>query len=151
MLAFAPLASAALASSGDTNTRVLYLAATEANDVAAVAVNITATASFALIDAPDTADMIVGCATNCYFDLTEAPDTAHLVIDNVNAYLAGIEAADVAVIHCEMSGTLYIAATEAPDVYAQSAYILWVEPDQPDDPSIWVPKNDPSPYLPTVI
>lgn len=151
MLGFAPLASAALASSGDTNTRVLYLAATEAKDAAAIAINVTATASMASTDAADVADIIIGIATNCYFDVTEAPDTASFVAQNINIYLAGVEATDVAAISCTMTGTMSLAATEAPDVYAQSAYILWVEPDQPDDPSIWVPKNDPSPYLPTVI
>jgi hypothetical protein len=151
MLGFAPLASAALASSGDTNTRVLYLEATEAKDTPAISVNITATASMAVTDAPDVVDFLVGVATVIYLDTTEAPDTASFDIQNINLYLAGVEATDIAAISCEMSGTIVIAATEAPDVYSQSAYVLWTTPDDPDDPSIWVPHNDPAPYLTTVI
>lgn len=151
MLAFAPLASAALASSGDANTRVLYLASTEPADATAFVIEVSGTASLAATDAVDVSDTMVGVATICYLDATEPTDIAASVIQNINIYLAGIEATDIASISCSMSATLSAAATETPDAYAQDGYILWLEPDEPDDPSIWVPKNDPAQYLTTVI
>ena len=151
MLAFAPLASAALASSGDANTRVLYLASTEPADATAFVIEVSGTASLAATDAVDVSDTIVGVASFVNLDAIEFADIAASVVQNINIYLDGREATDVAAIACSMTGMLSVSATETPDAYAQDGYILWLEPDEPDDPSIWVPKNDPAQYLTTVI
>ena len=90
---------------------------------------------------------------------------------NLNA----TEAQDTASFSALITAALSLAATEAPDNYAQNAYVLWLTPTQPDDPtiwvandlpndpsiwvaqdnpndpSIWVPKNDPAPYNNTII
>ena len=86
-----------------------------------------------------------------YLQATEATDTASFTANNQNIYFSLTESPDIAAFNIAMTGTMAMAATEAPDSYSQNAYILWLTPTQPDDPSIWVPKNDPTPYLTTVI
>jgi len=151
MLGFAPLAGAALASSGDANTRTLILAATDAQDVAVFHVDGSPALYLLATEAPDVVDILTAGITISYLTATDSPDTAAIIVENINLNLSAVEAEDIASFAVAISGSLVIAATEAPDTYSQNAYILWLTPDQPDDPSIWVPKNDPAPYLTTVI
>jgi len=151
MLGFSPIAGAAIAAGSSANNGTILLAATEAKDTAlfnlGIDVYITLAATEALDTAAITADIIAGA----YLYATDNPDTAAFVIQNINIELVANEAPDTAYLLATMTGTVAMAATETPDSYAQKAYILWLEPDQPDDPTIWVPKNDPAPYLTTVI
>jgi len=145
-LGASPVAASLLAASANS----FILAGTEAQDTAAFAaygfaVNLAAT------EAPDTAAAAVEVVGYCYLFQNELPDTATFNLSNYNLALDATEAPDTAVFNTSISSTLSMAATETPDSYAQKAYILWLEPDQPDDPTIWVPKNDPAPYLTTVI
>ena len=130
---------------------VAYLAATEAQDTA----SFTAIASNGMVlaatEAPDVVAVNGEMISAAYLFVTEAPDTVAFAVNNQNIYFDLTEAPDVPAFAINMSGTMAMAATETPDSYAQKAYILWLEPDQPDDPTIWVPKNDPAPYLTTVI
>jgi|688.fasta_scaffold1220260_1 hypothetical protein len=151
MLGFAPLAGAALASSGDANTRTLILAATDAQDVAVFHVDGSAALYLLATEVPDVAAFASEILAFAALDGLEYPDIASFVVQNINLELVAVEAPDVAAFAAAISGAMALAATEAPDAYSQSAYILWLTPDQPDDPSIWVPKNDPAPYLTTVI
>lgn len=151
MLGFTPLAGATLASAGDTNTRTVILAATDAKDVSAFLIDGSAALYLAASEAQDIAALaaeIVGIAS---LDGLEYPDIASFVVQNINIDIQAVDARDVAAIIAAVSGTAALASTEAPDTYSQSAYILWLTPTQPDDPSIWVPKNDPAQYLTTVI
>lgn len=107
--------------------------------------------SLAATDAPDTASINIGIYCYIYLQSTEAPDTAAFNVSNLNAALNATEATDTAAFSLSIRSTLSMAAVETPDGYSQNAYILWLTPDQPDDPTIWVPKNDPTPYLTTVI
>lgn len=107
--------------------------------------------SLAATDAPDTAAIEINNYSYLYLQTTDAVDTAAFNISNYNLILTATEATDTAVFNASISSTLSMAATETPDSYAQNAYILWLTPTQPDDPTIWVPKNDPTPYLTTVI
>lgn len=129
----------------------VYLAATEAQDTASILVTFVTEMNLAVTDAPDVAAATVNIEGYGYLEATEATDTASFTANNQNIYFDLTEAPDVAAFAINMSGTMAMAATETPDSYAQNAYILWLEPDQPDDPTIWVPKNDPAPYLTTVI
>lgn len=151
MLGFAPLAGAPLASAGDTNTRTIILAATEAKDVAAFLMDGSAALYLAATEATDVASISVIGVTLADLAATEASDIAAFIVNNTDLNLSATEAEDIASMLVGVSGTLSMAAIEAPDGYSQNAYILWLTPDQPDDPSIWVPKNDPAPYLTTVI
>lgn len=151
MLGFAPLAGAPLASAGDTNTRTIILAATEAKDVVAIVVDGSAALYLAATEAQDVAAFAAELLTFASLDGLEYPDIASFVVQNINVDIQAVEAKDVAAIVAAVSGTMSLGATEAPDTYSQKAYILWLTPTQPDDPSIWVPKNDPAPYLTTVI
>ena len=151
MLGFAPLAAAPLASAGDTNTRTIILAATEAKDVAAFFMDGSAALYLAATEAQDTASISLETFSFIALDALEYPDIASFVVQNINIDLVATEASDIAAFAASISGVVALAATEAPDTYSQNAYILWLEPTQPDDPSIWVPKNDPAPYLTTVI
>jgi len=134
-----------------TGDVVTYLAATEAQDTA----SFTAIASNGMVlaatEAPDSVAINLETISEAYLVAVEAPDTVAFALNNQNIYFDLTEAPDVAAFAINMSGTMAMAATETPDSYAQNAYILWLEPDQPDDPTIWVPKNDPAPYLTTVI
>lgn len=151
-IATGPLASSPLAASDieiQAGTRI-RIAATDARDTASfVAWNTNVV--LAATDAPDTAAIAAEVRAGAYLDATEASDTASFNASNYNLALIATEATDTAVFNASISSTLSMAATEAPDSYSQKAYILWLTPDQPDDPSIWVPKNDPTPYLTTVI
>lgn len=170
-IATGPLGSSPLAASILSSVNPsLSLAATEAKDTASfaangIAVNLAATeakdvASFvawntnavlAATDAPDTAAAAIDLFGFFYVKATDAVDTASFNISNYNLALIATEASDTAVFNASISSTLSMAAIETPDSYAQNAYILWLTPTQPDDPTIWVPKNDPAPYLTTVI
>lgn len=126
------------------------LAATEAVDTAAfVAWNTNA--ALAATEAKDTAEMNAINFAIVYLETTEAPDLASFSASNINVSFDLTEAPDVAAFNFAVTATMSMAATETPDSYSQNAYILWLTPDEPDDPSIWVPKNDPAPYLTTVI
>jgi hypothetical protein len=170
MLGFSPIAAAPLASTGvlgnpavlaateakDTlnfsiNNQNIVLAAVEAQDVTDFNFEIRSTASFAVTEAPDTFEGLLFFAILGYIEATEAQDTASFAANNQNIYFDLTEAPDVAAFNIQMTGTIAMSAVETPDSYSQKAYILWLEPDQPDDPTIWVPKNDPAPYLTTVI
>lgn len=170
MLGFSPIAAMPIASGGGVSF-LAALAATEAADVAAFAANnqnvylnaieapdttafnfeIRGTASFSVSEAPDVFEGYVAFASAVYFDVSEAPDVASGIIWNTNAELIASEAPDISALVASMTGTVSMAAVETPDGYSQNAYILWLTPTQPDDPTIWVPKNDPTPYLTTVI
>lgn len=151
MLGFSPLAGAPLASAGDANTRTLILAATDAQDAVAIVLDGSAALYLAATEAQDVAELTSEILAFAALDGLEYPDIASFVVQNTNVELVAVEAQDVAAIVAAINGTLALAATEAPDTYSQSAYILWLTPTQPDDPTIWVPKNDPAPYLTTVI
>lgn len=151
MLGFSPLAGAPLASAGDANTRTLILAATDAQDTVAIILDGSAALYLAATEAQDVAVFDVAALTLAALAATEASDAASVVIYNTEIVLAAAEAIDTAAVVIEINGSLVMAATETPDSYSQNAYILWLEPTEPDDPSIWVPKNDPAPYLTTVI
>jgi len=130
---------------------VAYLAATEAQDTASFAGIVSTGLILAATEAPDVVALNALIVAGAYLNTTEALDTASFALNNQNIYFNVTEAPDVAAFAINMSGTMAMAVTETPDSYAQKAYILWLEPDQPDDPTIWVPKNDPAPYLTTVI
>lgn len=130
---------------------VLYLAATEAQDTASFGVIASNGMVLAATEAADSVAINIGIIANAYLYGTEALDTAAFAVNNQNIYFNVTEAPDIAVFNIAMTGTMAMAATETPDSYAQNAYILWLTPTQPDDPTIWVPKNDPAPYLTTVI
>ena len=134
-----------------TGDIVTYLAATEAQDTASFAGIVSTGMVLAATEAPDVVAINVDMISGAYLYATEAPDVVAFAVNNQNIYFDLTEAPDVAAFAINMSGTMAMAATETPDSYAQNAYILWLEPDQPDDPTIWVPKNDPAPYLTTVI
>lgn len=170
MLGFAPIAAAPLASIGvvgnpaflaateakdnlafTINNQNIVLAATDAPDVTNFNFEIQGTASFAVTEAPDTFYATIYFAVSSYLEATEALDTASFTANNQNIYFDLTEAPDVAAFNIAMTGTMAMAATETPDSYSQNAYILWLTPTQPDDPTIWVPDNDPTPYLTTVI
>lgn len=151
MLGFSPLAGAPLASAGDTNTRTLILAATDAQDAVAIVLDGSAALYLAATEAQDVASINALGITISYLDTTDAQDIASVVIENINLNLITSEITDVASFIASISGDLSISAVEAADGYSQKAYILWLTPTEPDDPSIWVPKNDPAPYLTTVI
>ena len=129
---------------------MVALLATENPDVAAFAAN-NQNVYFAVTEAPDVAACVTELGAFVYLEATEAPDTAAIVVWNTNVELAATEAPDIAAFVASMTGTVSMAAIETPDGYSQNAYILWLTPTQPDDPTIWVPKNDPTPYLTTVI
>ena len=151
-IATGPLGSSPLAASNieiQAGTRI-RIAATDARDTASfVAWNTNVV--LAATDAPDTAAAAIDLFGFFYIKATDAVDTASFNISNYNLALIATEASDTAVFNASISSTLSMAATETPDSYSQKAYILWLTPDQPDDPTIWVPKNDPTPYLTTVI
>lgn len=130
---------------------IAYLAATEAQDTASFAAIASTGMVLAATEAPDVVAVNVEMISGAYLFVTEAPDTVAFALNNQNIYFDLTEAPDVAAFAINMSGTMAMAVTETPDSYSQKAYILWLEPDQPDDPTIWVPKNDPTPYLTTVI
>ena len=150
MLGFAPLAATPLASGAPNAGLWVALLATENPDVAAFAAN-NQNVYFAVTEAPDVAAFVTELGAFVYLEATEAPDTAAIVVWNTNVELAATEAPDIAAFVASMTGTVSMAAIETPDGYSQNAYILWLTPTQPDDPTIWVPKNDPTPYLTTVI
>jgi hypothetical protein len=170
MLGFSPIAAMPIASGGGVsflaslaaaeapdvaafaaNNQNVYFALTEAADVTNFNIEIRGTVALAATEAPDTFEGYIYFANIGYLEASEASDTASFVIWNTNASFALTEAPDTAAFNTVMTGSVLIAATEAPDNYSQNAYILWLTPDQPDDPTIWVPKNDPTPYLTTVI
>jgi len=130
---------------------IAYLAATEAQDTASFAAIASNGMVLAATEAPDVAAVDVAIIGFCNLQASEDLDTAAFTANNQNIYFDLTEAPDIAAFAINMSGTMALAVTETPDSYAQNAYILWLEPDQPDDPTIWVPKNDPAPYLTTVI
>ena len=150
MLGFTPVAAAPLASAGTGGITVI-LSATEAKDIASFIADGGYAVYLAAVEAKDTAAINFDSNAYFYFQPTEALDTAAFVIHNINIELIASEASDTAYLTAVMTGTVSMAAIEALDGYSQNAYILWLEPTQPDDPSIWVPKNDPTPYLTTVI
>lgn len=150
MLGFAPLAATPLASGAPNVGLLVALLATENPDVAAFSAN-NQNVYFAVTEAPDVAAFAAEMNGYLYLQTTEQPDTAAFVVWNTNAQLAATEAPDVAAFVASMTGTVSMAAIETPDGYSQNAYILWLTPTQPDDPTIWVPDNDPTPYLTTVI
>lgn len=150
MLGFAPLAATPLASGAPNAALLIALAATENPDVAAFALN-NQNVYFAVTEAPDVASFAIELSAFVYVQATEAPDTAAFVVWNTNVELAASEAPDLAAFVASMTGTVSMAAIETPDGYSQNVYILWLTPTQPDDPTIWVPDNDPTPYLTTVI
>lgn len=150
MLGFAPLAGAPLASAAD-NTRTLILAGTEAKDAASFVLDSSLAFILAATEAQDTASFDARLFEFLYLQATEAQDTANFVVENTTIELIATEVKDVAAFVAAMSGSMAMSAVEAQDGYSQNLYILWLEPTQPDDPSIWVPKNDPAPYLTTVI
>lgn len=128
-----------------------YLSATEAKDAASMAVIASNGVALAATEAKDTANINVQNFATVYFSVSELPDIASFRISNQFIVLNASEFSDIAALAITMSGSLSISASEAPDTYSQAAYILWLNPSEPDDPSIWVPKNDPAPYLTTVI
>lgn len=137
-----------IAATGDV---VAYLAATETQDTASFAAIASNGMVLAATEAADTVAINIGIVAGAYLYATEAPDVAAFTANNQNIYFNLTEAPDVAAFNIAMTGTMAMAATETPDSYSQNAYILWLTPTQPDDPTIWVPKNDPAPYLTTVI
>lgn len=137
-----------VAAAGDV---VAYLAATEAQDTASFAAICSNGMVLAATEAADTASAIISIESYAYILTTEAPDIAAFTANNQNIYFNLTEAPDIAAFNIAMTGTMAMAVTETPDSYAQNAYILWLTPTQPDDPGIWIPKNDPTPYLTTVI
>lgn len=150
MLGFAPLAATPLAAGAPNASSLVALLATENPDVAAFTAN-NQNVYFAVTEAPDVAAFVANSYGFIYLETTEAPDTAAFVLWNTNVELAAAEAPDIAAFVANMTGTISMAAIETPDGYSQNAYILWLTPTQPDDPTIWVPDNDPTPYLTTVI
>ena len=137
-----------VAAAGDV---VAYLAATEAQDIASFAAICSNGMVLAATEAVDSVAINIDIVSGAYLDATEAPDIAAFTANNQNIYFNLTEAPDVVAFDIAMTGTMAMAATETPDSYAQNAYILWLTPTQPDDPGIWIPKNDPTPYLTTVI
>jgi hypothetical protein len=150
MLGFAPLAATPLASGAPNAALLLALAASENPDIAAFALN-NQNVYFAVTEAPDVASFVASNYSYLYLQTSEAEDTAAFVVWNTNLDLAASEAPDLAAFVASMTGTVSMAAIETPDGYSQNVYILWLTPTQPDDPTIWVPDNDPTPYLTTVI
>lgn len=150
MLGFTPIAAVPLASAGTGGITVI-LSATEAKDIASFIADGGYNVYLAAVEAPDTAAINADVYAYCYVEATDAPDTAAFVIQNINIDLTAIEASDIAALTAGVFSVVAMSAVEAPDSYSQNAYILWLTPTQPDDPSIWVPKNDPTPYLTTVI
>lgn len=150
MLGFAPLAGTAIAAGAPNAGSLVALLATENPDVAAFTAN-NQNVYFAVTEAPDVAAFVASNYSYLYLEATEAQDTAAIVVWNTNVEIAATEAPDIAAFVANMTGTVSIAAIETPDGYSQNAYILWLTPTQPDDPTIWVPDNDPTPYLTTVI
>lgn len=150
MLGLSPIGALPLAQGAIITAPQLVLAATEAKDVASFT-----TSDFnlylAATEAKDTAASTVFVFAVADLNVTEQSDIATFNVSNLNAALNATEATDTAVFSLSIRSTLSMAAVETPDGYSQKAYILWLTPDQPDDPSIWVPKNDPAPYLTTVI
>jgi hypothetical protein len=151
MLGFSPIAGAAIAAGSSANNGTILLAATEAKDTALFNLGIDVYVTLVATEASDTASFVTELVGNTYLLTTDNPDTALFVIQNINIDLSATEAPDTAYFLATMTGTIAMAAVETPDSYSQNAYILWLTPDQPDDPTIWVPKNDPAPYLTTVI
>lgn len=137
-----------IAATGDV---LAYLAATEAKDTASFAGIVSTGMVLAATEAADTLSANLSIDGFAYILATEAPDIAAFTANNQNIYFNLTEAPDIAAFNIAMTGTMAMAATETPDSYAQNAYILWLTPTQPDDPGIWIPKNDPTPYLTTVI
>lgn len=137
-----------IAATGDV---LAYLAATEAKDTASFAGIVSTGMVLAATEAADSVAINIDIVAGAYLYATEALDTAAFAVNNQNIYFNLTETPDVAAFNIAMTGTMAMAATETPDSYSQNAYILWLTPTQPDDPTIWVPKNDPAPYLTTVI
>ena len=137
-----------VAATGDV---LAYLAATEAKDTASFAGIVSTGMVLAATEAADTLSANLSIDGFAYILATEAPDIAAFTANNQNIYFNLTEVPDIAAFNIAMTGTMAMAATETPDSYAQNAYILWLTPTQPDDPGIWIPKNDPTPYLTTVI
>lgn len=128
-----------------------YLASTEARDTASFGVIASNRMVLAATEAADSLAINASVISYTILQTTEATDVASFTANNQNIYFNLAEAPDIAAFNIAMTGTMSMAATETPDSYNQNAYILWLTPTQPDDPSIWVPKNDPTPYLTTVI
>lgn len=149
MLGFSPIAATPLAAAGTSVT--IVLSATEAKDIASFIADGGYNVYMAAIEAPDIVAFNAVIDTPLYLQAIDNPDSASVTLWNTNINVLATEAQDVANLLAEMTGTVLMAATEGPDGYSQNAYILWLTPTQPDDPSIWVPKNDPTPYLTTVI
>lgn len=150
MLGFTPIAAVPLASAGTGGITVI-LSATEAKDIASFIADGGYNVYLAAVEATDTASINAGVTSYSYLFATDNLDTASFVIENINIDLAATEASDIAALTAGVFSVVAISAVEAPDSYSQNAYILWLTPTQPDDPTIWVPKNDPTPYLTTVI
>lgn len=150
MLGLSPIAAVPLASAGTGGITVI-LSATEAKDIASFIADGGYAVYLAAVEATDTAAINADVVAGVYIYATDSQDTAAFVIENINIDLAATEAQDIASLDAGIYSVIAINAVEAPDSYSQNAYILWLTPTQPDDPTIWVPKNDPAPYLTTVI
>lgn len=127
-----------------------YISATDAKDVASFTAS-NFNIALAATDAPDTVAVSLNLYAFVYLLTSEMPDTAAFDISVLNIALDATEATDTATFDLSISSIISMAAVETPDNYSQNAYILWLTPDQPDGPTIWVPNNDPTPYLTTVI
>ena len=150
MLGFTPIAAAPLASAGTGGITVI-LSATEAKDIASFIADGGYAVYLAAVEATDTAAINADIVAGVYLYATDSQDTAVFVIENINIDLAATEASDIAALTAGVFSVVAMSAVEAQDSYSQNAFILWLTPTQPDDPTIWVPKNDPTPYLTTVI
>lgn len=150
MLGFTPIAAVPLASAGAVSVTVI-LNATEAKDIASFVVDAGYNVYLSAIETTDTASFNLVGNASVQLIAIEQQDTASFIVNNFNINLAATEAQDVVVLDAGIYAVVAMSAVEAPDSYSQNAYILWLTPTQPDDPTIWVPNNDPTPYLTTVI
>jgi hypothetical protein len=107
--------AAIVASIGDNAA----LAATEAQDVALINASETDVAVLAATEAPDTAAIVAQVKDNAALAATEAQDVAAINASvGDNAALAATEAQDVALINVSESDVAVLAATEVNDVAA---------------------------------
>ena len=125
MLGLAPLASAAISTSGYV-VRVSNFAISEAQDTAAASVNLTASASLAVTEAADTASASASITASASLTGYEASDTASgSITAKTLASFAATEAQDTASGSAQIDpATAALAATEAQDTAAATTAIV---------------------------
>lgn len=151
MLGFSPLASTPLASSGsNADLRQLLLAATEAQDTAAISLDGSSFILLEASEAPDAVAFQTAIVAGIYLGATEAPDTAAFNAYVSELYLAATEAPDIAAMTIGAVTSVLLAAVETPDGVSLPLSVLWTPADDPTT-DIWVRVDDGMPYNQTVI